>query len=75
MKVKFENVGRENRSWEVNMPDNVTTGLMLTHLHDSVMRSGALLSQGVHIVPDESLHRGFVLAGFHEVGRWHVVED
>lgn len=71
MKIQFENVGRNDKSWELDLKDvDIDTDEAEVAMLESIRRSGALLSSNVWLSGD--LTGGYVNAGFHTVGKWRV---
>ena len=76
MKIKFENVGRNKRCFEIEMPgdsDEITDS-HLFRMGEEARKRGGLLSSDVECSANEDRRSGAVHAGFHTVGKWAVVE-
>jgi hypothetical protein len=71
MKIRFEKVGRDQRSWAENF-DAMPT---MYQLEACVRRSRTLLSGAIEVCADETGLAGVIYAGVHQVGTWSIAGD
>lgn len=76
MKIKFENVGRNNATWVADYPSNVSLEAACENdaWWDRQLR-GKLLSRDVMPLYDEEKDRVVIFAGFHAVGEARLVQE
>lgn len=69
MIIKFENVGRDRKTWEQTIPSFDTQTL-----YKAVKKQGALGSLGIEFEYDPETNTGDIYAGFRQVGTFSVVK-
>ncbi len=67
MKVRFEEVGRQKKSWTAEVEEKDLTHSWLVR---QVRKSGALMSQGIECIVEGN--HGRIYAGMHGVGSIHI---
>lgn len=70
MKIHFEDVGRQKKTWTVELTEAELTEKRVLR---EIRKSGALLSQDIEFIIDGS--QGRIYAGIRHVGRIRIEED
>ena len=78
VRVAFENIGRDKKSWQAEVAEDPSyPGTPdLDAVVNALRKGGALMSRDIDVsCADESGKHGYCYAGMHSVGAWRLVES
>ena len=75
MKVKYKDVGRDNRCWETNLPEGLAGDGLTEYIWNDVRTNGGLTSIGIDIILKRDDNGMIFVGGFRKVGTFKIIRN